>query len=82
MPVPKITFSNIKDVVYICTIIAGIFFFFKDKAVNKALLDAQIKTVIENQGNILNKMQELDVKFEKQSEINGKVLMYIELDAH
>lgn len=78
---PKLSISIIKDVIYIVSIIIAVFFYFRDKAVRGAVLETQIKTMITTQESILEKIKEIDVKFEKQSEINGKVLMYIELDS-
>lgn len=81
MTLPKITLSTAKDLIYIVGIGITVYFYFRDKAVREAVLDAQVKTIIENQSSMLNKLKEIDVKFEKQAEINGKILMYIELDA-
>ena len=78
---PKISMSIIKDVIYILTIIIGVLFYFRDKAAKEAVHEAQDKVMVENQLNILNKLKEIDVKFEKQAETNGKILMYIELDS-
>lgn len=81
MPLPKITMERIKDLIYLATVIIAVLFYFRDKAVGRAVQEAQMKNVIENQESILNKLKEIDIKNEKQAEINGKILMYIELDA-
>jgi fructose-specific phosphotransferase system component IIB len=77
--VPKLSMSVIKDAIYIIGIVITIFFYFRDKATKQAVIETQIKTTIENQNNILNKLKEIDSKFEKQAELNGKVLMYIDI---
>jgi hypothetical protein len=81
-PLPKISLSLIKDIIYILSILIAVMFYFRDKAIHSVVIETKVDTIIENQKNILNNMKELDIKFEKQSEINGKVLMYIELDSN
>ena len=78
---PKLTIGFVKDTIYIIGVIIAVWFYFRDKTAKQAVFESQISTTIENQNNILNKLKEIDQKFEKQAETNGKVLMYIELDA-
>jgi hypothetical protein len=79
MTLPKITMQRVKDLIYFISILLAVVFYIRDKAVGRAVQEAQLKNMVENQENILNKLKEIDVKNEKQAEINGKILMYIEL---
>jgi hypothetical protein len=79
--IPKFSMTLVKNIIYVIGIVFTIFYFFRDKAVKEALMENQMKTTIENQENIMEKLKEIDTKFEKQSELNGKVLMYIDLTA-
>ena len=78
----KLSFSTIKDIIYIAGIIIIVIFYFRDKAKGDTILEMKIETMLDNQQNIFEKLKELDIKFEKQAELNGKVLMYIDLDAN
>jgi len=77
----KITFSNVKDIIYIVTIIIGVIFWYRDKIKNDTIQQEQMKTVQKNQEEILKTLHEHDNFWIKQQEINGRVTMYITLDS-
>ena len=81
MDLKKINVSTIKDIIYIVTILLGVAFFFRDKAVNQAILNEQIRTMQSNQDEILKKLQDNDIRWYEQIEQNGKFSMYIILDS-
>ena len=72
-----ITKDNIKFIIYIVGIVLTIFFFFRDKAVKDALLKSQLETTIQNQRNIMEKLKEIDAKFDIQSELNGRTIEHL-----
>jgi hypothetical protein len=72
----------VKDIIYVITILLAVFFHFRDKATRQAVLETKIETMLENQRNILDKFKENDKKWDNQTELNGKVLMYIDIDSH
>ena len=73
--------STIKDIIYIAGIIIAVLFYFRDKATKGAVIEEQTKIMIENQRIIIDKIHEIDLRFEKQAEINGRVIMYIDIDS-
>ena len=77
----KLNMSLVKDVIYIVSILVAVIFYFRDKARGEAILETKVDTVIENQRSLLEKAKEIDIKWEKQAEINGKILLYIDLDS-
>jgi hypothetical protein len=79
--ISTLSVATIKDIIYIGSICVAIIFFFVDKGKERAVLDTKINMIIENQNNIFEKLKETDGKFEKQAEINGKIILYIELDS-
>jgi hypothetical protein len=84
MPLPKSlrpSMSQIKDLIYIISVVIAVIFYFRDKAGRQAVLDTKVEIMLENQKNILEKFKETDVKWEKQAEINGKITTYMLLDA-
>jgi hypothetical protein len=79
-PMPKISMSIIKDIIYILSILIAVLFYFRDKAVGKAVLNEQVRTIQSNQNEILKKLQDNDLRWYQQLEQNGKVNMYIILN--
>jgi hypothetical protein len=77
----KIKIVHVKDAIYIITVILGVLFFFRDKAINQAVKEEQMQTVQKNQEEILKKLQDYDLRWDEQMEQNGKVNMYIILDS-
>jgi len=71
----------VERTIYIITILLAVFFHFRDKATKQAVLETKIETMIQNQESILNKFKEADIKWEKQAEINGKITVFMLLDA-
>jgi hypothetical protein len=76
----KPNISLLKDIIYIGSVLIAIWFYFNDKGKKDAILETKLETVIQNQEAFFNKINELDGKFDKQAELNGKIIMYIELD--
>ena len=77
---PKINMTLVKDIIYLATIVIGVLFYFRDRTKESTIRQVQLETVISNQEKTFNKINELDKKFETQAELNGKLLMYIELN--
>ena len=58
-----------------------VWFYFRDKATNEAILQEQVKVMQNNQIEILKKLEDNDLRWDNQQEQNGKVTMYIMLDS-
>ena len=77
----NIKFSTIKDIVWAATIIIGVLLWWRDEVKDRIVYEEQIKTVQKNQEEILKTMHEHGTFWIQQKELNGKVIMYIDLDS-
>jgi len=73
----KLNIGMIKDLIYIAGIVVAVIFYFRDKAVGRAVLEEQVRTMQSNQEEILKKLEDNDLRWDEQLEQNGKVNMYI-----
>jgi len=83
MPVDlkKISMSNVKDIIYVLSVIIAVVFFFRDKARNEAIIETKLNTVIENQNNQLEWMKQSDAKFELNAREHGTMFEHIRTDS-
>lgn len=70
----QINWKWIERGIYLITIISGIIFYFRDEAKEEATIDTTLKAIKE-------KVDDFDKRWQNQSELNGRVIMYIELDS-
>ena len=78
----KINWKIVERVIYLSTILIGIIFYVRDEAKEKAVIETSMQDVSEDVRDIKKKLDENDEYWRKQTEINGRIIMYIELDSH
>ena len=73
MEMSNIKMSTIKDVIYIATVVIGVVFWFSNYSSDKAIVKNATETHT-------RQLKEINDKLNQQAELNGKILMYIEMD--
>ena len=72
----------IERVIYLVTILVGVIFYIRDEAVEKSVLQGDLVEMKGHQLEIISKLDKNDIYWKEQMEINGRVVMYIELDSN
>jgi len=70
----QINWKIIERIIYIATILIGIGLHFIDKAKHQAVIETTLT-------DIKTKVYDFDKRWQNQIELNGRVIMYIELDS-
>lgn len=78
----KVNWKIVERVIYLSTILIGIIFYVRDEAKEKAVIETSMQDVSEDVRDIKKKLEKNDQYWRKQTEINGRIIMYIELDSH
>ena len=78
----KINWKIVERFVYIATILVGVIFYIRDAGRDKAIIETTMNVVLEDVKEIKKELNKYDEYWIQQTEINGRIIMYIELDSN
>ena len=77
----KLTWTKIKDYVYIATILIGAIFWVRDEAKEGAVIETNMQNIVDDIADINKKLDRNEEYWINQNEINGRVITYIDIDS-
>ena len=77
----NISWRTIERVVFLVTILTGVIFYIRDEAKERAVRETTVENLMEKMDEMNNKLDRHETYWKNQSEINGRVITYIDIDS-